>query len=159
MATPLLGASSHPADTEASEPPPKSLLRVRVQPLAPQIQRAGKPTLGRESRLVQPVIQAPPSAVERPAVVQQVKAEQPAVRRNPVPTARASAPEKPPPAPAKPAPVQRRSVPAKKPRADRTPQQDLEEVARGLLDPLLRLMRAELRHGRERAGRRNDHRR
>ncbi|WP_121390522.1 hypothetical protein [Actinokineospora cianjurensis] len=71
------------------------------------------------------------------------------------PTPRAA----PPPPPPRPAPVQRRAAPRKRSRTDPTADQDLDDLARGLLDPLTRLLRAELRHGRERAGHRNDHRR
>ncbi|GAA2997441.1 hypothetical protein [Actinokineospora diospyrosa] len=99
----------------------------------------------------------------RPRYVEPAKPPPPAVRQNPTPPVRAPAPSKPaPPArtpPRTPAPVQRSTVPAKRLRPEKAPGQDLEELARGLLDPLMRLLRAELRHGRERAGRRNDHRR
>ncbi|WP_253837474.1 hypothetical protein [Actinokineospora globicatena] len=150
---------------------------IRVQP---PVQRAGKPTLGRDTAVVRPVISTPqategpvdrpvvrptqvPAPGAQPSAIQQArsqptKAGPPAVRRNPV------APAKPPPPPparnpprAKATPVQRRATQAKPP--EKPPGNDLEELARGLLDPLLRLLRAELRHGRERAGHRNDHRR
>ncbi|MGM1060505.1 hypothetical protein [Saccharothrix sp. Mg75] len=39
------------------------------------------------------------------------------------------------------------------------PRTDLEDLARHLVDPVGRLLRAELRHGRERAGRLHDRRR
>ncbi|MDI2031956.1 hypothetical protein QFW96_25255 [Saccharopolyspora sp. TS4A08] len=38
-------------------------------------------------------------------------------------------------------------------------QEDTEELARRLVEPVSRLLRAELRHGRERLGRLNDRRR
>ncbi|WP_143073490.1 hypothetical protein [Actinokineospora terrae] len=91
-----------------------------------------------------------------------------AARQSPPPTAQhltgpntvaARQSPSPPPPPPRPAPVQRRAAPRKRSRTDPTADQDLDDLARGLLDPLTRLLRAELRHGRERAGHRNDHRR
>ncbi|GLZ42719.1 hypothetical protein Acsp05_63430 [Actinokineospora sp. NBRC 105648] len=52
--------------------------------------------------------------------------------------------------PTTPAPTKLRSVPA--PTAA-PPGQDLEELARRLLDPLSRLLRADIRQARDRAGR------
>jgi hypothetical protein len=42
---------------------------------------------------------------------------------------------------------------------DRPAGQDLDDLARRLLEPVGRLLRAELRHGRERSGRLHDRRR
>ncbi|QFZ21385.1 hypothetical protein [Saccharothrix syringae] len=57
--------------------------------------------------------------------------------------------------PAEPAQPTRPAQPTPHP----TSQPDLEELARRLLDPLGRLLRAELRQGRERTGRLHDRRR
>ncbi|MDX3539773.1 hypothetical protein PV721_36730 [Streptomyces sp. MB09-01] len=54
--------------------------------------------------------------------------------------------------PAKPAPADRHAAP-------QVPDADLDDLARRLLDPVSRLLRTELRRGRERAGRPFDGRR
>ncbi|MCP2270115.1 hypothetical protein LV75_002616 [Actinokineospora diospyrosa] len=166
----LLGAPQPVQQRRTSGPllPSTPLTRIHAASTArgPQTSVQRKPTLGRDTALVhQAVPTAEPSQrpVVRPRYVEPAKPPPPAVRQNPTPPVRAPAPSKPaPPArtpPRTPAPVQRSTVPAKRLRPEKAPGQDLEELARGLLDPLMRLLRAELRHGRERAGRRNDHRR
>ncbi|WP_157620592.1 hypothetical protein [Saccharothrix sp. NRRL B-16348] len=52
-----------------------------------------------------------------------------------------------------------RPTPTTRPGSTRPERPDLDELARRLLDPLSRLLRAELRHGRERAGLLHDRRR
>ncbi|WP_175548236.1 hypothetical protein [Saccharopolyspora flava] len=56
--------------------------------------------------------------------------------------------------------VQREAAPPE-PRPEPAParETDTEELARSLVEPVSRLLRAELRHGRERLGRLNDRRR
>jgi hypothetical protein len=52
-----------------------------------------------------------------------------------------------------------RQISTERPAPTRPERSDLDELARRLLDPLSRLLRAELRHGRERAGLLHDRRR
>ncbi|GAB3467747.1 hypothetical protein [Actinophytocola sediminis] len=89
-----------------------------------------------------------------------VTSPQTPVRAAPPATTPPSADPRPPTAPALPsAPartpsIQRRAV---QPAADQD--KDLDDLARRLLEPVGRLLRAELRHGRERTGRLHDRRR
>ncbi|WP_158073433.1 hypothetical protein [Actinophytocola xanthii] len=50
-------------------------------------------------------------------------------------------------------------MPATAQRPDRLDRSDLDDLARRLAEPVGRLLRTELRHGRERAGRLHDRRR
>ncbi|WP_424639600.1 hypothetical protein [Embleya sp. AB8] len=70
-------------------------------------------------------------------------------------------PAQPPAAPAKPAPNSTKSAaqPATPHAPTPPPELDIEDLARRLLDPVSRLLRADLRRGRERAGRPYDGRR
>jgi hypothetical protein len=56
-------------------------------------------------------------------------------------------------------PAVHRAAPQTAPTPDKPGGQDLDDLARRLLEPVGRLLRAELRHGRERAGRLHDRRR
>jgi hypothetical protein len=56
-------------------------------------------------------------------------------------------------------PAVTRATPPKPEKPDPPGGQDLDDLARRLLEPVGRLLRAELRHGRERAGRLHDRRR
>ncbi|WP_026425717.1 hypothetical protein [Actinokineospora inagensis] len=162
-----------PTKSRASASSVGSIPVVKVHPAPAPVQRAGKPTLGRDSAQVRPVVSAPRAEhaahpVVRPVPPKVAQRVTPAVRRNPVATPKPAPPAQTPPvqrstaapkaAPA-PRPVQRQatSAPAEKPA--KPSRSDFDELARDLVDPLMRLLRAEFRHGRERAGRRNDHRR
>lgn len=97
---------------------------------------AGKPVV----RPHQPVLATPARPVD--ATVKSVQRRVDDSRRSPSPVAPVKVAE------AKASPVE-----------ERRPGPDLDDLARRLIEPVGRLLRAELRHGRERAGRLHDRRR
>ena len=140
-AVPARGTSPAAGPTAAARPAPAptrtttGVQRAVVRPTPP----ADLPTATPNAPIVPaypPAVMAPPTLTHPTPTVQRAPDKSPTTTKlHPKP-----------PTADKPAP----------PRAERS---DLDDLARRLIDPVSRLLRAELRHGRERSGHLHDHRR
>ncbi|MEV0081766.1 hypothetical protein [Saccharopolyspora sp. NPDC050642] len=173
--TPPRPAPSTPVQrARVSAAPPASSAPVQLSPLptppggealpraAVIHQAAETPHQAREvlpvSRPATPTVQRSSAApVEQPAERQQAAAPKPVAASSPIPGVPAGVPV---------TVVQRKPEPAATGEQDAAPAgaggsggQDIDELARRLIEPVGRLLRAEFRHGRERIGRLHDRRR